>query len=519
MATTRWIAGSGDWNTASSWTDGVPGAADTALFDQTLDTSAPYTVSGGGAAAALTIIDDATQSGTLALAGTITVGTFTTGYAELHLTGTAALSFRSGQVYAAGVQLDAGATLGGGPLALTNARLDGTLGVLANPLDLAGTSSLLQTSGTLAGAITGSGRLELGSEGFFLNGGDLVLSHAGNTYAGGTDLVGGRLEIAAPGAAGTGPVSVQSGTLVLDAGVSLGAFDAAIQQGAAVSTVDGDDTVFSGIGGLSVANGSGHVEVIGRFGLGNPFAALGTIPTFEGLSVTGGTGSVTVFAADAVASLFGGTGGGNVLVAGSTITDPVHDAEFAPPGVSAAAYDGSLIGGGGNGDLLVAAGNTNNVVAAGGGNETLTGSGALGDNSFFGGTGSDLIVAGGGHDVLVAASGAATLVGGSGTTAIFAGSGVNLVLGGSAADYVQIGSGMATLFTGAGADLIGVAAGKGGGSLVVSGFRPATDRIAAQGYAGAPTITAAGGNTVLGFSDRTQVTLLGVVSVPGSVFV
>ena len=65
--------------------------------------------------------------------------------------------------------------------------------MLANPLALAGTTSLPEASGTLAGAITGSGRLSLGDEGMLLEGGSLVLSHAGNSYTGGTDLVGRRL--------------------------------------------------------------------------------------------------------------------------------------------------------------------------------------------------------------------------------------------------------------------------------------------------------------------------------------
>lgn len=49
--------------------------------------------------------------------------------------------------------------------------------------------------------------------------------------------------------------------------------------------------------------------------------------------------------------------------------------------------------------------------------------------------------------------------------------------------------------------------GQDGGTLVVSGFRPATDRISAQSYAAAPIIATGGGNTVLTFSDHTRITL------------
>ncbi len=515
MATTTWTAGSGDWNTASNWNDGVPGAGDTALFDQTVDLDAPYTVTGGGAVAALTVINGTSQSGSVALAGTVTAGTFTVGYAFLELASTAALSFGAGQVYKAGLQVDGGATLGGGPLALTDAGLDGTLGVLASALDLTGTTRMLQASGTLAGAIIGSGGLLLGTNNFIPAGGDLVLSHSGNTFAGGIDLVGGRLEIAAPGAAGTGPVSVENGALVLDAGVSVGAINAAIQQYATVTTVDGNDTVFGGIGDLDVANGSGDVEVIGRYGEGDPGRNFETPPDYEALSVTGGTGSVTVFAADAKATLYGGTAGGNVLVAGTTLPDRAFVTFDGRP---AAMADGSSIGGGGNGDLLVLTGNANNLAAAGGGSETLTGSGASGDNTFFGGTGADLIATGAGQDLVVAGPGAATISGGAGAAAIFAGAGTAVVLGGTGADYVQAGAGNATLFAGAGMDRIGVVDGQSGGSLVVVGFRTGTDRVSAQGYAAAPTVTAGGGSTVLTFSDQTRVTLLGVASLPGAVF-
>ncbi len=514
MVTTTWITGSGDWNTASNWNNGVPGAGDTALFDQTVDLNAPYTVTGGGAVAALTVINGPSQSGTVALAGTVTAGTFTVGYAGLELAGTAALSFASGQVYKGELQLDSGATLGSGPLALTDAGLEGTLGVLANALDLTGTTRMFQASGTLAGEVTGSGGLVLGTSNFIPAGGDLVLSHAGNTYAGGTDLVGGRLEIAAPGAAGTGPVSVDNGSLVLDAGVSVGTINAAIQQSATVTTVDGNDTVFGGIGFLTVANGSGHVEVIGRYGVGDPDANFEAPADYERLSVTGGIGSVTVFAADAKATLFGGSAGSNVLVAGTTLADPT----LGFSGRLSATSEGSSIGGGGNGDLLVLTGNANNLIAAGAGSETLTGAGASGNNTFFGGTGSDLIATGAGRDQVVAGSGAATISGGSGQAAIFVEAGTDVVLGGIGADYVQAGAGNATLFAGAGMDLIGVINGQAGGNLVVSGFRTATDHISAQGYAAAPVVATSGGNTVLTFSDHTQVTLLGVASLPSAAF-
>ena len=53
---------------------------------------------------------------------------------------------------------------------------------------------------------------------------------------------------------------------------------------------------------------------------------------------------------------------------------------------------------------------------------------------------------------------------------------------------------------------------------MVSGFKAGTDRIPVQDYASAPAVASAGGNTVLGFSDRTQVTPRGVASLSAPAF-
>ena len=127
MATTSWIAGSGDWNTASNWSNGVPGADDAAVFSTSgvgARGSATYTVTGNGAAASLTLEPE--DIGTVPiLAGTYTVGSLvddgpaafeaTPGFAS-----TAGLTFGSATI-AGGAQLDfaPGAQLAGGSLALS----------------------------------------------------------------------------------------------------------------------------------------------------------------------------------------------------------------------------------------------------------------------------------------------------------------------------------------------------------------------------------------------------------------
>ena len=93
MATT-WIAGSGDWNTASNWSNGVPTAADDAVFATGF---ASDTITGNGPAASLLL--EPNVGGTLTLAGIHPVGTLTElGRGAVSLPGGAALSFAQGSV-------------------------------------------------------------------------------------------------------------------------------------------------------------------------------------------------------------------------------------------------------------------------------------------------------------------------------------------------------------------------------------------------------------------------------------
>ncbi|MGI3776066.1 MAG: beta strand repeat-containing protein [Janthinobacterium lividum] len=526
MATTTWIAGSGDWNTASNWSGGVPTAADDAVFADNKASGGTYTVTGDGLAASLTITPDPGVSEPF-FAGALAVGRFVDDAVFAHLAGTAALASTSATIAAgARFEVQAGATLGSGTLALDDGILTGTLGVLANPVVLAGSNSVTAT-GTLAGAITGTGLLKVT--------GNVVLTNPGNTYSGGTVLgpasiidVGGvnqlnHLEIATPGAAGTGPVAALGGTLTLDRGVVVPSVTAAFLYTTEIDATDQTTTVFAGQMPLAYNNGAGHATIVGAIQPGLPFTDEGP-SIFGSMTVQGGTGSVTVFGGNSTSLLYGGTAGGNVLIAGADLSaypsGEVARGFVKGPDFVAYAPGGSTLFAGGGNDLLVASGTDNNgfnTLLAAGGSETLTGAGSTGRNLFFGGTGADVIVAGGGASTVVAGPGAATISGGSGAAAIFAGAGSAVVLGGSGADYVQAGAGNATLFAGAGMDIVGVVSGQAGGSLVVSGFRAGIDRVSAQGYAAGPVVASGGGSTVLTFSDQTRVTLLGVASLPGGV--
>ena len=531
MATTTWIAGSGDWNTASNWSDGVPTAADAAVFANNPGLFGSYTVTGGGAAASLAVMPDPSAFYPY-FAGTLSAGSFTDNSVYTHLLGSAALAFTSATITGgAQFEMQAGATLGNGALTLDNGTLTGTLGSLANPITLAA-SDIVAATGTLAGAITGTGRLQLT--------GNVVLANPGNTYSGGTVIgpasifdfaaagVPTRIELAATGAAGTGPLALGGGTLTLDSGVVVGPITAGFNDGGEIDATDQTATVFAGPLGLTYNNGSGHALLVGATSPGPEFTGEG-IDYFGGMTVQGGTGSVTAFGGNGGDLLYGGTAGNNVLIGGADLSAfSVGDGYAQQANLVAFVPEGSTMFAGGNDDLLVASGTDNtqpnspfnyfNTLIAAGGSETLTGTGSTGRNLFYGGTGMDVIAAGGGASTIVAGGGAATISGGSAPTAIFAGAGTAVVLGGTGADYVQAGAGNATLFAGAGMDLIGVVSGQAGGSLVVSGFRTASDRISAQGYAAGPVVASGGGSTVLTFSDQTRVTLLGVASLPGAAF-
>lgn len=548
MARSSWIAASGDWNTASNWSDGVPTAGVDAVFDTR---QYGITVSGSGPAASLTASDP--YLSTLTLTGTHAVGSLAVAMiGAIELAPGAALSFGSAVVDAplhegaslgATLAVDAGAALAGGTITLGgDGVLSGALGTLAGGIVVAarnagdGTmTAQVAGAGRLSGLITRSGALVLSPD---ATPGGLVLENAANSWSGGVTISAegplafsdsgavagsqGSVEVARTGALGTGPVSVAAGTLLLDPGVAVGAITAGTGFMGTVTASDQALTLYGGAGGAVLRNGSGHATVLGsvapeQFPGGGAFL-------FGTMSVSGGTGRVTAYGGNEAGTYFGGTAGGNVIVAGAVLDgfvplspgNPYFVTRYAN-GVSGMPGDlvldtpgGTTIGGGGDGDLLAGTGSYGLVIAAAGGNETLSGAASSDNDTLFGGAGSDLIVAGSGRSVVVAGSGAATINGGAGTAAIFAGAGQDVIVGGSGAAYVQAGAGNATVFEGGGAGTLGVVNGRSGGSVAVYGFRAGVDRIAAQGYAAGPMVSAAGGSTVLRFADATTVTLVGV---------
>jgi Ca2+-binding RTX toxin-like protein len=164
--------------------------------------------------------------------------------------------------------------------------------------------------------------------------------------------------------------------------------------------------------------------------------------------------------------------------------------------------------GGGSGDQLYGGTKGGDVLVASTGNETLLG-GAGGNNTIWGGTGNDLIVLTGGNNN--------TVVGGaSGNQTIWAGSGGDVItLNGANTDVVAGTGGMDTINAGTGADDFLFINGQAGGVSIINGFNPTNDHIDLVNYAAnSYTVASVAGSTSITLSDHTQIVLNGVSHLP-----
>ncbi len=234
--------------------------------------------------------------------------------------------------------------------------------------------------------------------------------------------------------------------------------------GDVIANASGAALLFAGAGNETIHVTSGRTQAVGSTGRLSVRVAAGEVTVQAGAggsTVFGGAGRVTAWGKAAGDVLFGGQAGGNVLLGGAGT---------------------ETLAGSGAGDLLVAARTGGDLLAAGAGNVTLTGAGSLGANAYFGGGAADLIAAGAGSDTVVGGRGADTVFGGSGHADIFEGSGSTLAVAGPGADYVQGGTGQATVVAGTGVDVFGFVFGHGGGTDLISKFKPGVDLISLQGF-------------------------------------
>ena len=170
--------------------------------------------------------------------------------------------------------------------------LTGTLDRLTNAVTLADTVTI-DANGTISGAISGFGTLVLGV-----------------------------IQPLAPQTISLASLSGYSGLIdVEDAAVSL----TGSVGGGPIVTVDNDTisaatglpTVYQAQGSLVLNNGNGHTTVVGQVGPeSDPNGDL-PFPSFGGMTVNGGVGSLTVYGDDDGGTIIGGAAGGNVIVAGA----------------------------------------------------------------------------------------------------------------------------------------------------------------------------------------------------------
>ena len=358
-----------------------------------------------------------------------------------------------------------------------------------------------------------------------------------------------QMEYSAPVTAGAPlpapPVSTPgggSGTIVL-AGGDL-QYSAA--SGETVQAGSGNDTITAAAGMVFVTGGSGQLTFFG-----------GSAPS----QASGGAGSATIFGGSGGGNYTGGSAGHDVLVS--------EGASGSNTTLTGAAAGDQLFGSAKGNDLLVAATGRESVLG-GGGNTTIVGGGTAasviftgsGTTTVFGGVaGGDIIVGGSGGfgvtaqkgdaifgnsgalnvtgstsgaDSIVGGAGALTVTGrganmlvvaststsdiqiGNGASLIFGGTGDSTITGGNGSMELVVGSGKATVNEGNGPAIYDLVKGSAGGSDVLNGFKPGTDKIILYGYqASQQNVVDAGGTTVLTLSDGTRIQLAGV-SDPGS---
>ncbi|MDB2614371.1 autotransporter-associated beta strand repeat-containing protein, partial [Chlamydiales bacterium] len=302
-----------------------------------------------------------------------------------------------GNTYDSGTSLDAGiieistasqlgtSTATTGTLTFNGGQLNAanTLSY-ANPIemDAAGTIDV-----TVGGNLTWSGLISDGTGGILTKegGGRLILSNGSNSYASGTDLDGGFLQINAAGELGTGTLTFGGGDLE-----STGTFSydnpIALSSSGAIDITAGTLTWTGTISGSGVLtkSGSGNLTLSNPNPLGNSYTG-GTIFNAGVITITDdapqlGTGTLTF-------------NGGNSLTATGTFS-LTNDAILTQAGVmnvtsgSSLTWGGIISGAGGSftksgaGDLILTGVNTyTTATSITGGTLELSGSGVIGASS------------------------------------------------------------------------------------------------------------------------------------------
>jgi fibronectin-binding autotransporter adhesin len=202
-----------------------------------------------------------------------------------------------GALGAAGASLTLGGPAGSGTLSLTAASFQSS-----RPIALGSSggtiSAASSSSATLSGAITGAGTLRL-------SGGTFALTNAGNSYSGGTFVIGGGTLTAGSdaglGAAGSGLTlgdAAGTGTLALTSSGSI-AFSRPIALGGAGGAIT--------LGSGGTATLSGAISGAGVLRLtGGTFSLTSTVSSYSGGTVVAGGATLNVASDGVLGSSTGG---------------------------------------------------------------------------------------------------------------------------------------------------------------------------------------------------------------------
>ncbi len=283
-----------------------------------------------------------------------------------------------------------------------------------------------------------------------------------------------------------------------------------VAAGATVQAGSGSDTILASAGSVTVDGGAGKLLFVGGSGAS---------------SVVGGSGSATIFTGAGGGSFAGGSAGHNIFISQTASGGVTLTGGGAGDEIFASAGPTTFNGGPGGNDVIVGDTGTLDVNAQegdavfGGAGSLSVSASASGADSIVGGAGALTVAGRGGNMLVVAGASTSNIAVGSGASLIFAGSGSSTITGGAGSLQAVLGSGTASFSEGSGPSVYDVIRGAAGGTDVLYGFKPSTDKIELFGYRSADQhITTSGGSTVLSLVDGTRITLVGVTDPGGSIF-
>jgi hypothetical protein len=396
---------------------------------------------------------------------------------------------------------------GGGAANTVNATLSN--------ITLQGGAGLMHVTGGSRQSIQGgAGGLVLTTTG----GADVITTAAGAhdtvSFAGACSLV----------SNGTDVIAAGSGNSVITAN---GAATITGSTGSAFYTLNGADSL-NGYGYTRATVGAGaHDTVANDAGVSNIVLSSGGSVAFSQLgnadhetATVSGAGASLWSDAGSVSTTINLAGTGDAATLGGGTMEVGLEAQGTQLATGAATATVNVVQGGsvvegGSGALTIGLWDWADqaVTSVLGGSGTVTIRNGSGNLVFMGGSGSANLAGTQGMETVTAGSGNLTLQGGSAGTVFTAGSGTAMVVLSPGGGSVNFGSGATTVAQASygAADLYTFTAGQGGGTDIITGFRPGTDQLVFNGVSVTNDV-AVGGSTQLTLSDGTHVTLSGVAA-------